>query len=115
MDKYVPQTFVERASKYTSEEYVETSRADTVAEGQLEKVWYAAWYLKILNWALKAFLVLLFIAERKIIRQDKWLYNLFCFTYLFYGLSNLMVSIPSGGRFLAIAGMCTVSLLIFYI
>jgi hypothetical protein len=115
LEAYVPESFVERTEKYRNEEYVETARADNVQQGQAQKVWYAAFYIKGLYWALKALLVLLFFSERKTIRQKKGLYNLLCFTFLFFGIANMVVSLPSAGRFIAIATSCTTALLIFHV
>lgn len=108
---YAPEAIQERTSGYRNEEYVENYRQGT----EENRVWYARWYGAALKWSVMGFLVVLFFRGKDIfIKNRNWL-KLFCFTLFFYGVANLLSSLPSGGRFLAIANLVALPLIILYI
>jgi hypothetical protein len=61
------------------------------------------------------FLVLLFIKGRSFFDENKGWLRLYSFILLFYGFANLFNSLPSGGRYLAIANLAALALIILYI
>lgn len=111
VETYAPEIIQERTDSYRSEERVEAFR-ESSGSG---KNWYAAWYGTALKWSVMGFLVILFFQYRKSIVSDKAILNLFCFSLLFYGVANLMSSIPSGGRFVSVANLAALATIIFYV
>jgi hypothetical protein len=111
IESYAPEVVQERTTGYRNEGKVEAFR-----EGTLEsQVWYAAWYMRAFKWSVMGFLVILFIKGRSyFMKNNTWL-SLFSFILLFYGVANLFSSIPSGGRFLQIANLLSLVLIILFI
>lgn len=116
VDKYVPDVMVERSSVYRDEDKISQYRKEqpSSAEVVIVKNWYAAWYATLFYNAITIILVLLYIMSIKRIRGIPGLYNTFCFTLLFFAISNFMASLPSGIRFLAISSMMAVAVIMFY-
>jgi hypothetical protein len=111
VSEYAPAKVQQRTSGYRSKQYVEKYREGTDSDG----VWYAEWYGGALRWTVVGFLILLFFRERQFFADNKGWMNLFCFTLLFCGIANLMSSLPSGGRYLSIANLSALALIILYI
>lgn len=111
IESYAPEVIQERTTGYRNEEKVESFR-----EGAIEsQVWYAIWYTRALKWVVMGFLVILFIKGRSyFMKNSAWL-RLFSFILLFYGVANLFSSIPSGGRFVHIANLIALVLIVLYI
>lgn len=111
LETYAPEILQDRTASYRSESQVENYR-----EGAPESLrWYAVWYGRALKWSIMGFLVVLFLKGRTFFKENiRWL-TLFSFTLLFYAVANLLSSLPSGGRFHAIAEMIALALIILYI
>lgn len=112
VESYAPEILQERTSGYRGEGYVESHRADdTESTGR----WYADWYTRALKWSVMGFLVILFVTGRDFFKENRNWLNLFSFTLLLYGAANLLSSLPSGGRFISIANLCALALIVFYV
>jgi len=110
VEAYLPEAFLEESESYRRESQVEAFR-EAEAEGQ----WYANLYRPALNWVLVGFLSVLFFKGRDFFKENRSWLNLFSFTLFFYSVANLLSSIPSGGRFLVLAHLCALALIILYI
>lgn len=111
VESYAPEVIQERTSGYRNENYVESYREG----GTSNVVWYAAWYARALKWAVMGFLIFLFIRGRQFFaHHENWL-RMFSFILLFYGAANLLSSLPSGARFVSIANVLALALIILYI
>jgi hypothetical protein len=113
IEMYAPADFAERSYGYRSENKVELQRELGLFSSG--KNWYAILYEKALHWSLTGFLLILYFKSKALISQDKNLIRVLSFTYLFFGVANVMSSIPSGGRYLAPASILAVSILVIYI
>lgn len=111
IEGYAPEIIQERTAGYRNEQYVEDHREGEIA-GQN---WYIAWYDRAIRWSIMGFLVVLFFTAKNFFTQNKNWLNLFCFTLLFYGVANVFSSLPSGGRFLAIANLSALALITLYV
>src|SRR5699024_11078833 len=61
------------------------------------------------------FLVILFWNGRTFFsKHEKWM-RLFSFTLLFFGVANIMSSLPSGGRYVTVATMTALALITMYV
>jgi len=111
VENYAPEIIQERTSSYRSETQVEEHR-----EGPEESLnWYAVWYGRALRWSVMGFLVVLFWRGKEFFKKNKYWLNLFSFTLLFYAVANLFSSLPSGGRFISVANLLALALIILYI
>ena len=111
IESYAPEIVQERTSGYRSEDYVESFREGTGPT----RVWYAVWYGRALKWAVLAFLVILFVKGRKFFAENKNWLRLFSFTLLFYSVANIFSTLPSGGRYIAVANLIALALITLYI
>jgi len=121
IEQNLPELFLERSKNYREEDTVdnfrekdESVKVDRDTGAFLEKSWYAVYYKRCLHWSLTLLLIGLFIFGKNIFTGSKWLLNGYCLSLLLFGAGNFMKSLPSGERFLMIASMLTVSVLIFY-
>ena len=111
VENYAPEVLQERTSSYRGEQKVESHR-----EGAVQgRVWYAVWYERALKWSVMGFLVVLFLKGRDFFNKNLAWANLLSFTLFFYGIANLFSSLPSGGRFIAVANLCAVALIVLYV
>ncbi|MDN3658899.1 EpsG family protein [Ferruginibacter paludis] len=110
-----PEDLDERTASYRGEERVQDYREGTGFADTENESLHAKIYLQCLQWPLMALLVFLFFIYRKIGRVNRAFSNSLAFTLLFWGFANFMSSLPSGGRFLAVASLSALPLLIFYV
>ncbi len=110
MESYAPLSLQEQTASYRGERYVEEFRT-----GETDNVWYAVYYVRALSWAIMGFLVILFVKGRDFFRENRYWLNLYSFTLLLYSAANLLSTLPSGGRFLVVANLFSLALIIFYI
>jgi hypothetical protein len=110
IETYMPDILQERSSSYRSENKVELHR-EAESEGQ----WYANWYRTGLNWGLMGFLSLFYFKGRDLFDKNIGWMNLFCFSLFFYGVANLFSTLPSGQRYLVIAFLMVLPLVIFFV
>lgn len=115
IDENAPDALAERTATYRSEDRVENFREGTGFADNSDTVWYAVYYLKALYWSLMAFLIFLFFKRKKLQQNSQRLFDSFSFTLLLWGVANIMNTLPSGSRFLAVAALSALPLIIFYI
>ncbi len=111
VETYAPEIVQEQTAGYRASGYVESYRQNT----ETNMVWYAVWYRRALNWAIMGFLVILFWRGRTFFQEhERWL-RLFSFTLLFFGVANIMSSLPSGGRYITVAVLPALALIVMYV
>ncbi|MCW9706761.1 EpsG family protein [Fodinibius salsisoli] len=111
VENYAPAAVQERTEGYRGENYVESYRQ---GEGS-SMVWYAQWDGIAFKWSIMGFLVILFLKGKDFFnKNEKWA-SLLSFTLFFYGIANLLSSLPSGGRFIAVANLGAVALITLYV
>jgi len=113
VDTYVPDAFAERSRGYRSEEYANYLRYG--GEQGTGMVWYAAYYFRALQVSMITFLIILFVKSRNLIKYDTNFSRALSFTYLLFGVGNIMSSIPSGNRYVIPAVLLATSILTIYI
>jgi hypothetical protein len=110
MELYAPEALQENTASYRGENYVESFRTEE-SEGN----WYSIWYGTALNWSVMGFLTLFYFRSRGLFEENRHILNLFCFILLFYGVANLVSSLPSGGRFMTVANFGAVALITLFL
>lgn len=111
LENYAPEVFLERSESYRDPDKVAEFREG----GETERVWYAQYYRKLLYWSLSLFLIILYSKNRKFLRNQAALEKMLGFSLLIFGFANVLNSIPSGGRFLHVAALLSLALLIIFI
>lgn len=107
-ETYMPVDFIEKTRGYRIEDQVLDYR-----QNDSDVVWYADFYDKLLSIYIEIMIILAYIKFRKGVKTD-FLLRLISFTLLFYAFSNLSKSVPSGGRFLIISHIFSLTFLILF-
>lgn len=111
----VPGAVADRTATYRNEVKVDEFRSGIEDPDATPVNWYMRLYTMALQWPLIVFLSILFFKRKKMALVNKRFMSSLSFTLLFFGVANIMASLPSGGRFLAIAALSALPLIIFYI
>lgn len=121
LEANVPEVFVERSKNYRDEDRVDEFRQteegtfETEQGTKVVKNWYAIYYIKALYFSIMGILVGLYIFGTRVFAANERLLSGYCFNLLLFGFGNFMISLPSGERFLMIAAMSSLALIIFYL
>jgi hypothetical protein len=122
LEQNLPEIFLERSKNYREEDRVDEFResdrsvkTESETGKVLKKNWYAVYYMRTINWALTFILIGMYIFGKNIFAGSKWLLNGYCFGLLIFGAGNIMQSLPSGERYMMIANLAVVSVIIFYL
>lgn len=111
VESYAPEILQERTQSYRGEDFVELSREDS----RNDVNWYVSWHSRLIGWAIVGYIILLYTSfKNEIAASPKWL-KVFCFVLLFYGVANLFSSLPSGGRFVSIARMLSLGMIVVFL
>jgi len=106
----LPVVFELKVNNYTNVDY----REQRVEAGKGVN-WYVPFRTKALKYSVYIFLIVLFWKWRQQIKSNKQLYGLFSFVLFFFGIANIVSSIPSGGRFLNIAFSLSIALTFLFV
>ena len=111
LSSFMPSFLLRRVTGYTNEEY---AQALIAAKSNLN--FYVEGSRTFVRWAIAILLFVSCVWGEKIIKTNKSLFNLFCFSLFMYAISNILSSIPSVGRFTVLSQMFAfASVIIFYI
>ncbi|MCB0471870.1 MAG: hypothetical protein KDC56_02305, partial [Flavobacteriaceae bacterium] len=109
---FAPENVLERSANYRNEDVIE-ARKDIIEERAVN--WYVIWYTRGLRYSLYLLLIYIFIfGDLRIKVYQPWR-RLLAFSFLFLTVGNLLVGIPSGGRFLNFGLFLSLLVLLFYI
>ena len=111
-EQYMPTVLDERTSGYRDEDKVAQLKENIENSA---KNWYAIWYRKILVWALILLLFYFFLFANPLIKFIPEWKKLFSLTLIYYSTANILMNLPSGGRFLSISIFLTLTMLILYL
>lgn len=114
INEYSTEKLQQKTEGYRSEDRVELYRAGELVEAEKNANLYAVFYTLGLIWFIRIALIIFFIKKRKELKKNQPLFNLFCFSLLFFTVANLLASVPSGGRYLTIAAFFGLSTIIFF-
>ena len=115
VESSIPGVLADRTATYRNEDTVEELQSGVNDANAPQRNWYINLYNAALEWPLVAFLAILFFKKRKMALFDKRFLNSLSFTFLFWGVANIMASLPSGGRFITVAMFSALPLIILYV
>ncbi len=110
LTEYSPQAYEYRIKSYVSQNVIEKRLS---IERKIN--WYVTISPKILRWIINILMIIMFPIYTKIIKKNIYYGNLYIYSLLFSGLTNIMLLIPSGGRFQTVALMFKIPLMLFLI
>jgi hypothetical protein len=108
LESVAPAFLLPRVNSYTSEEYVES-----IADMNLTVNWYIKYYTTSLMWVIAILFTIIYFTKKKGYKDEKSFSNLFGFSLLILTVGNITSLLPSGGRYLLIAQLFAVALLVF--
>jgi hypothetical protein len=124
LEENLPEVFLERSQKYRDEDRVnefrevredDTGVAASRVDDAVDQNWYVIYYNRALYASVSLILIAMYAFGRRKLLGSGWLLNMYCFSLLIFGVANIMYSLPSGERFLMIAILTSVALIIFYL
>jgi hypothetical protein len=109
LESVAPDFLLPRVNSYTSDEYV-----DIVSDMNESTNWYVKYYSSALMWVLVGLFTLIYFSKYSKFKDDKSFSNLFGFSLLILSIGNITSLLPSGGRFVLLAQLFGVALLVYY-
>lgn len=94
---YLPNIFHSKVTAYTNPDFAKA----TWSEVQ-ELNWYVPYSAKVVKWVIYLLVLYIFFLGKDLLKERPDLKTLFSFSLLFYGFTNILSFIPSGGRFVAV-------------
>jgi hypothetical protein len=107
-----PKDISERTLSYRKDSQVKQFRDAKGRYDETKTSIHAKWYLKALHWSLSAFLILFFFRRKLLGSMNPRLVRSLSFSLLFWGVANFMSSLPSGGRYVVVASLAAIPLVI---
>jgi hypothetical protein len=109
LESVAPTFLLPRVESYTNDEYVEV-----ISDMNESTNWYIKYYLKTLMWAIVLLFTLIYFSKEKKFKSDNELSNLFGFSLLMLTIGNITAILPSGGRYIMVANLFAVAVLVYY-
>jgi hypothetical protein len=110
---FLPEVFSKRVNDYTSEEYVESvGKYQSITRDDVNL--YVVLYRRALSFTIIVLFSIVYFKSLDLIKKNKLLSKLFCFTLFFYSFSNFISSVPSAGRFFMISQVTAISFLLLF-
>lgn len=100
LHNYLPSFYEGKIDDYVNEAYAE---ARQMASKQLS--WHVGFFSNIMYWITQVLIVFSYITIVRNRKSYQWIVSLFSFSLLIYGFSNILSSVPSGGRYIVISRM----------
>lgn len=107
MESIAPDFLLPRVKSYTSDEYVEV-----VADLNESANWYVKYYTDSLMWILVILFTVIYLHKNRQGKDQEEFSNLFGFSLLILTLGNVVSLLPSGGRYVLIAQLFGVAVLV---
>jgi hypothetical protein len=116
IESRAPAALSERTATYRTESKVnEFRKRGNEDVGGENKSWHARYYVKALHWTLMSFLIVLYFKRKSLEQLNANFLSSLSFTLLFWGVANILSSLPSGSRFITIAALSALPLIIFFL
>lgn len=109
LESAAPAFLLPRVDRYTNDEYLEAS-----TDLNESAVWYIKYHVDSLMWLLVALFTIIYFSTPSKSKSSASFSNLFGFSLLILSLGNFTDLLPSGGRFVLVAQMFGVALLVCY-
>ncbi len=109
LESVAPAFLLPRVESYTNDEY-----AEVISDMNESASWYIKYYIKALMWAIVLLFTFIYFSKEKKFKDDDALSNLFGFSLLILTLGNITAILPSGGRYLVVAHLFALAVLVYY-
>ncbi len=109
IESVAPSFLLPRVERYANEDY-----ADAVSDLNDTAVWYIKFYTSSLMWLIAILFTLIYFSKDTSRKSIHSFSNLFGFSLLILTMGNITSLLPSGGRFVLIAQLFGMALLIYH-
>ena len=109
LESVAPSFLLPRVTNYTNDEYVES-----VSDLNESANWYVKIHADSLMWTIAILFTIIYFSKISKFKEDKSFSNLFGFSLLILSVGNIASLLPSGGRYVLLAQLFGVALLVFY-
>ncbi len=109
LESVAPSFLLPRVESYTNDEYLES-----VTDLNESVNWYVKIHADSLMWAIAVLFTIIYFSKSSRFKDDKSFSNLFGFSLLISSVGNITSLLPSGGRYVLLAQLFGVALLVFY-
>ena len=109
LESVAPSFLLPRVTSYTSDEYIES-----VSDLDESANWYIKYHADSLMWTIAILFTIIYFSKSSKFKDNKAFANLFGFSLLILSAGNITSLLPSGGRFVLVAQLFGVALLVYY-
>jgi hypothetical protein len=109
LESVAPSFLLPRVTSYTNDEYIES-----VTDMNESVNWYIKIHADSLMWAIAILFTIIYFSKSSKFKEDKSFSDLFGFSLLFLSVGNITSLLPSGGRYVLVAQLFGVAILVFY-
>jgi len=107
---YAPYVVQESRGSYLDQGY-----ADLIADQKGQLNWYVTGHSEGLKWFIFLSVIYLYTKGIKSMKNNVFVFSIFNFAILFYGIFNILSSIPSVGRFINVGSILILATSVLYI
>jgi hypothetical protein len=108
---YAPKAVQNSRESYLNEGYIQS-----IADKRFELAWYISYHVLLLKWLILVMVSYIFLKDSKTIKQNQpELFRIFNFGMFFYGVFNILSTLPSVGRFINIANLILLFVIFVYL
>jgi hypothetical protein len=105
----LPSFLLPKVNAYLSDEY-----SDVISGVTDNTSWFVVYMNKSIGWVIAILLTIIHFSVNETFKNNKPFLKLFSFTFLFLTIGNIMTLVPSGGRYLIIAQLFALAIIIIY-
>jgi hypothetical protein len=109
LESVAPSFLLPRVESYTNDEYLES-----VTNLNESANWYIKFHSDSLMWTIAILFTIIYFSKSSKFKDEKSFSNLFGFSLLISSVGNITSLLPSGGRYVLLAQLFGVALLVFY-
>ena len=109
LNSVLPAFLLPRVKSYTSEAYVEV-----LVELNSNINWYVLYLENIINYCITFLVSVIYFAKNKAYLKNKTFINFASFSLVLLIVGNVLSSLPSGGRYLLVAQLFAMAMLVLY-
>jgi len=110
-EMYAPKAIQNSRENYLNENYILS-----VADSRVGLAWYIKYHVLLIRWLILGLVSFIYFKDSKSMKENQpELFRLFNFGLLFYGVFNILSSLPSVGRFINIANLTMLFIIFVYL
>ncbi|MDB5275539.1 MAG: hypothetical protein JWR61_494 [Ferruginibacter sp.] len=110
LESNAPELLEDKVAIYGNEGYAE-SEVESISTAN----WYIQYFGKAIDYFIAVMIIYVYVFNRKYLMENMGLFTLFGFTLFFAGVANLVSLFPSGSRFIGVARLFAIAVIVLNI